>query len=976
MLAPKSIALLVAGIILITALFSVFHVTYPTGNPVMPPIQPKQYQLFKYQFKDTNLLGNSTTSFTPSTNGTVTIEGYVYGANSTGTQALGSSYLYAAVFPAETYSYTSNTGFFQITVVKYGQGTFAFQVPGYNSKTFKLDLMGGSYQWLNITLQQAQKYRLSGTVVDQNGHNVSSVNLTMSDFIQAFSATSSSKGGFSIDLYNGTYAITTLKSGYSTTPSPQMVTISGHEKSNFTITLQPKAKPAFYVSGYIMNVLGKPISGATVTSSAISNYTTSNSSGYYSIEVPSELNIIEASAPGYGSNYTIQYVQMNLTDINLTLSNKNPFPATGSSSTGSGLSSLPPGTVKNITSALGNNTNGSSKINYGNNTTSQGGKGMVLQGNVTDSNNSAPVALTNLYFYIDVNGSYFYSNVKTNATGFYQLALNYTGHYIFYVYSPLYRNLTFSIWINGTTNKDLKLTPLPGHNFLVQGIIRDHSDGTGIPGNVTAYIYNTGMPILEVNSDSSGLYSMYLIQGNYSFKATSIGFSPGYNSTGSHPLIADSYENFSLDPINSLGSGSSSLGGTGSSGIPGLSNGNVTSQLNNSNGGNSLPNGSKPVNIYLHLENASNSASLVNMQFSLYVRFNSNNYVMNYTTDSKGNATIPLPYEGNYTFLPESVYYYGTAQSYDVKGSMNITMGMEPKPVHSMSVELINAYNYTRGSGTLSVPVNYLNITNYKDSLNMKTPTGVQGVGTFYNYTVPDGNYTFQYTNPDFVSSSFSIAISGASGGSTQYVKPYLVVINTNSVTNYTYSISPLFSSRTMLKGSYTVYTGIAGPNSYTFTSTIGNKLVNTTSFTLDQANSVELLNMTIKSNTAQGKEQNAYAQQSNLQLTVVYNYTMPGNGYIYSMFTGYVLGANGASSLSNISQISFIQANETSGTFLNLTTYAYENGGQDPIYITTSSSYTSLSYWETQFATSVNSVVQVSYYTPALNQATVSGGL
>ncbi len=977
MLAPKSIALLVAGIIIITALFSVFHVTYPTGDPVLPPIKLNHYQLFKYQIPNNNFFGNSTTSFTPTSNGTVTIEGYVYGTNSTGTAALGSKMLYVAAYPAETDVLTSQNGFYQITLLKYGKGTFVFQVPGYNPDYVKLNILGGSYFWLNLTLHQAEKYTLSGKVVDTSGNNISSVGLLFNGIPSANNTTTSS-GSYNVSLYNGTYLITATKKGYSSTPVPDMVTISGKSRANFTITLQPLTKLVYYVSGYIKSTKGQLINGAVVTSNMANNYTTSNSSGFYKLHVGTGLNIITAAALGYGQNYTQVLVQQNMTDINLTLPTKNPFPSSGSGSTGSGLSGLPPGAATNITGTLGNATGGgSSQINYGNNTSQGSGSKLTLSGNVTDKNNSAPVALTGLYFYINVNGSYFYSQVVTNPLGHYVLNLNYTGHYVFFVYSPLYENYTFSIWINSSQTKDFQLIPLLGHNFLVHGHMSDASTGTAITGSVTAYLYNTNDPVLMTNTNASGSYSFYLVEGNYTFLAAAVGYSPASNSTSSHPLLSDVYENFSLTKQTSLGSNITQWGGTGSTGLPGVSSGNISSQLGNASGGSSPPTGGNPLQVTLNLKDASNGQNLSNLAFELYIKFNSQNYIVNNTTNAKGNSTIDLPYEGNYTFLVESTYYYGLAESYNITGDMNISMNLFPRAVHQLSVLLVNGYNYSRSNGNLAVPANTLYINNYKQGLNTPSAVEVTGVGTYFNYSAPDGNYTFVYDNVNYVAHTpFNVNISGASNSTTQYIKPYLIVLNSSSVTQYTFTLSPLVTTPLPINaGSSISYAPGTASTTYVFTASLGNDNIASRNFTLTSTTPVELLNLTVGQNSATVGESNINVNQTRLELNVSYNYSVSENGYIYSLFQDYVSGKNGLLYMGSSDQTSEVrQTNITSGTYFNFTKYYSQTGGSNFI-IKSESSYGSTSFWQSQFNRAVGSNMTVYYYTSNFVATSNSGG-
>lgn len=978
-MAPKSIALLVVGVIIISTLFSVFQVTYPTGNPVLSPIQPKQYQLFKYQFTDKNLLGNSSTSFVPTGNGTITIEGYVHSSNGSSNTPISDAYLYAAVFPAESDYYTNSNGFYQITVIKYGHGTFAFQVPGFNPKLFKLDLYGSSVYWLNISLNPAQKYNISGTTVDQGGHLVPNAKLTFSDFVQTFTVESSKAGGYSLSLYNGTYIISVTKPGFANQPKPYMLVVNGIGNSNFKLTLKSLSTPSYYVSGYVHNVKGALIKGASVTSSLINSTSQTNSSGYYVIEVPFGSNTIIAFANGYGYNYTQVYVRANLTDINLTLTNNNPFGNSGPNSiNGTGTSGLPPGAVKNITGALGNKT---SSVNYGNNSSGSNGNsggsnggsgsGIILQGNVTNSNNSAPVADTYLYFYVNVNGTYYYEGVMTNSTGYYSIVVAYKGHYNFYVYSPLYENYSFGIWINGTSQKDFNLTPLPGTTYKVSGEVVNNLDGVGIPAKVTVYASGSLSPMMQAGANGTGNYAIYLIKGNYSMKASSYGFSSSWNNSSMQPLSVNLMKDFSLNPVSTLGSSTSLWNQSGSTGMPGVSSSNVSSQLSNSSGGNSLATGVKAVTLTMHMVNATDNSSLVNMQYELFIKLNSVVYKYNGNTNQTGNSTILLGYDGNYSLLVETFYYYGKTVSINMTKNTSTVMYLHPRAVHILNVTLVNAYNLTGGIN-VTVPATYLNITNYKQSLYRTSTKEITGVGTVFDYSLPKGNYSFAYNNVNYVTHSFSANISNAPNSTIQHIKPYLVIVNSNSSAVFTYSLIPARQNAVAVSPNSSYQEFYAGQANlqYSFSAYLGNNLVAGKIFTLSAAKPVSNLYLNITGGS-RNETQNYWSvypvQNSSVKVTTSYDYQNTQNVYIYALAVNYTLGSGLVLEINGA-----VQNNITrNGTGVSFSTYyAYKGGVMNTSFQSSYGISSAPTRQELEF-----SAMTVYYYTPVFAYATSSGG-
>lgn len=971
MLAPKSIALLIAGVVIISAVFSVFQVTYPTGNPITKLKVPQQFQLFQYQFVDKNLLGNSSTNFVPSANGTITIEGYVHNASSLNDSPIGNAYLYAAVFPAESNFLTHANGFYKITVVKYGHGTFAFQVPGYNPELVKLSLYGSNVYWLNLSLKSAQKYIVSGTVFDQSGHTIPGAKLSFSDFIQTFNVAASKAGEYSISLFNGTYGIVSETPGYSSITNPEVVIVSGSGQTNFNITLKALSKPAYYVSGYVSNVEGKPIHGAQVSSTQISNYSVTNSSGYYRIDVPAGPNVIIAFATGYGQNFTSLFVTQNMTDINITLTNKNPFGNSGNNSiNGTGISGLPPGAVRNITKTIGNQT---STVNYGNNTTSGSKSGILLQGNVTNPINGARVVDTYIYFYVNVNGTYYYNGVMTNGTGHYSLVVSHPGHYYFYVYNPMYQNYSFSMWINATSYHNFTLTPEPAYMHIVSGNVTNALDGQGIPSMVTVFAYGSVTnPILRFVSNSTGFYTGSLVQGNYSLMASSYGFINGWNNSSVHPLLKNEIINFSLAPVTTLGKSTNIWNNNSQTGIPGVSSTNVSSQLNNSTGGSTLATGTAPINLTIKMENATDNSALKYMQYDLFLKLNNLIYAHNGTTNSTGKTVVPLGYEGNYSLLVESVYYYSSVVMLNITGNMSITMHLIPRPVFSMSVLLQNSYNLTH-SGNIPIPISFLNITNYKQSLNRTSAQEINGTGTMIKYSVPDGNYSFTYNNANYVSHSFYTNISDSANSTIQKIKPYLVIVQSDTSAQFTYELSgltPGYLNVPQNAHSYTEFFAGMQKVTYTFQANLGGNIIYPTSFSLTQVSPVTIINLSINASQAVTPTVNfnQNLQKSGTLESFVYYSLTASKGYIYRMSVNYSIGHNPYIDLNGNNLTSAGQ----SGNMFNLSSYYNYTGATSNVTVT--SYYDGFNSYMSALPGIYNSSLTVYYYVPSFSYRT-SGG-
>lgn len=924
-MAPKSLALLIAGIIIISGLFTVFHVAYPSGNPIIPKIPQNvpNVTLFREQFPDKNLLGFGNTYFNPSGNQTITIEGYAKNASSN--LPIANSVLYSAVSPVETSTYTNSTGFYSIVILHSGVGNFAFKISGYQTDYVKLSLYGVTSYWQNLSFKPSAKYLVDGYTETQNGTTVSNVQLQLTGFFADYNTVSDSNGFFSLNLPNDTYRILALKQGFQKTTNPSSINVAGKAITDYKIHLIPSQKPEFNVSGYIFNELDTKISGAVIVSYPELNSTASNSSGYYSVPVVYGQNVIYAVAQGYAMNSSGPlYVVTNLTDVNITLSSQSPFNVSGTSS-GQGLGGLgSSGSGSSGGSAAGNLSkylsNNTSKITYGNSSSTNS---YLLSGYVTDTNNSGPVYDTYLRFYVNVNGTYFYENVTTNATGHYQFLVSYPGYYNIAVYSSLYKLATFGVWINQTVEKhNFTLTPYSKYVFKVTGYVLNGIDNQLISNSKVVAGVPQSSVLVNYSIATAGSYSLFLVEGNYSLTGSAAGYNP---NTMQIDLTRNMSVNISLNPSNSIGSNVKQWNNSSGTGVPGINGTSVSSNLTSGNGGNGSAIGAQSIILTVHLENANNSASITNTPFVMFIMIDGQSYKWNNTTNANGNSILTLFYTGNYTFLVTSLLYESNPVSMEVNGNSTITFKMNPREAYTVTMTLKNAYGLYNGS-SLYVPENYLNVTNYTLLIEPLSVSSSPS-GTIFTYDLPNASYAFSYSNPNFVGNQTFVDVTGNSVNRAMSVSPYLIVIHDNTDISWSYTISNLVTSPVQVSAS-TGYlqTVNASAGTFQFNGFISGygSSVAAVSVNLKTTSSVANVYFDVSENSVNTQFSNIYPNSADAsKVTTNFTYSANSDFYVYELDTN--------STIYNISSITInsksYQFTTLNGYMANLTSYFHYTG-------------------------------------------------
>ncbi len=680
----KAIALMIVGIVLVSFVFSYFHVGYPTGIPDIK----QDVQVFQIQGYNGIGLGNGKTTISPQGKADVVIQGYIKNASSN--NPLDNSQLYAFLSLADTSTMTSGSGFYQITVLYSGTYTLAFKVYSYKTQYVSLSVFGNTV-WNNMSFTPAHRFPIEGKTVGYDSQSTVEPNISMN--LQGFfgqpdylTTKSNSHGYFNISAYNDSYDISVTTPQYGRTTVPAYLNVSGPQKGLALIQVLPLKY--YSVSGYILNNLTQPVPGATVMSSASNGSTNSSGTGYYNLTVQYGSDQVAANKPGFGLGLKSAFISKNVTDFNITLINVNPFTGQSPNGTsGTGVTGIPPSAGGNISKALQGNT---SSVNY-----AKGPSNSLysLSGNVTDNTTGQKVAFTYLKFYLNVNGTIFYKNVTTNGTGYYHLVLQYPGDYTFVVYSPFYDDYQFSYKVTGNQYWNFNLTPFGSHVYTVTGYVKNKLghllNGIEVSAN---YVYspNSSNVSTEYNTtNASGGYSLRVFEANYTFSASGLGYSTNYTIVKNvDKNLSD--VNITLPHINPFTTGS----GSGTAGVsePQLSNlssflnGNGSTVFYNETGG--------PGNYIITgiVTNSNNSLPVFNTQLEFFANVNGTTYHATVVTGPEGQYILNLSYKGNYSLAVYSKDYYLFIHNFTVRGNLNASFDMTPLPnyVHSVSGTILN----------------------------------------------------------------------------------------------------------------------------------------------------------------------------------------------------------------------------------------------------------------------------------------------
>ena len=783
-MSPKSIALLVVGMVLISGVFVFTHVDYPASPAHITIKPPKGYvppQIYKYENYNRNGLGGNQTSFKDYGNSTIIMQGYAI--NESSKQVIANATMYSAVLEASTEVRTNSDGFYQIEFLQSGYGKFAFKIFQYNTTYTDNYLPLNATVWNNITFDPSPKYEISGQTL-YNGSDVGDVGLNFTGPWGGYRTSSGSSGKYTLYAVSGEYDISAHKQGFSNVTSPQTLDVKDSSITGFSIDLISNNQTGAEIRGYSFNMLGEIIHDFSVHSSTTGQYATLSSSEY-SVSADYGNNNLSDSSMGYQAKSSIVPVSSSPTYYNFTLASENPF-----------LNSAlqPTVTVPSLSSSFYSSyiDNNASHPQYSRNVQT------MVYGNVAVNGTSGSAASKGLEVLTSVNGTYFIKYIYTTDTGYYSFNMSFPGSYNFTILSSMGLPLNLSGNLNGGSfNQNLRIQPSSS------GIenIRLHTVGSGgqtLPGvevNITSG--QNGPSIYSNLTNGNGNMSLNLTSGNYSVHLSK----PGYTNKSVSIVPGNNSLNESLSTVNSIGNSTSKWNGNPA--LPGDNGTEIEAGLRNS----SLP---TPTTVNYNkssfiLQLLNNSRPISDTPVAVFIYVNAQPYVMTGSTNGSGEITVHLYFGGTFTVLPETVDYNGTAFSVNtsqipVSGHV-FSDNMTLKLLYNLEIHLQNPYYYSGASP----PPSGLSTSNYLLSVNYSSTYDTSSNITVVNYSLPGGKYLFNYTDIDFVPTSFNVSLAH-NMSRTEMVTPYLVVLKYSSNVTFQSVISGPLNYGRSLNGKSTQY--------------------------------------------------------------------------------------------------------------------------------------------------------------------------
>ncbi len=827
-MSPKSIALLVVGMVLVSSVFFIFHVSYPSNpatikiNHVPKNVNPQNIHIFQNQSYNLPKLGLNQTSFTPSGNTSMILQGYVYNASSPGgKQPIANTILGVAVMQALTRVQTNSEGFYQVRILASGQGTFAFKMFQYITD-YQALYIGQGLTVLNktISLTPQPKESVSGITLS-HGNNIPGVSLTFKNFWGNYTPTSDNTGAYSLNMVNGNYTITALKSGFEPLPDPSTVAVSSSPISNLNLNLNATNQGIYYMNGSLFNQLGQKVPNALVFDSSphVANGSDiSNSYGFYNISVAYYMNQIQIGATGYTPFSQNVEVLQNMTKDFYNLEALDPFNAPN------GVT----GITKGEPAGLANNI---SKPGYTPTPTN-----IFISGQVISTQTGNPVPNQSFDLFTSVNGTYFNDTIVSNSTGYYKVNLLFTGDYHLNVTSAQF----YDTWLNESLvssqgNVPIYVTTSPNKVYHLSGGVINGVTGKPL-SNATIKIYSSsGGYLTSVQTNATGYFNTSLLGGSYKISVSS----PGYSTTNQTLTISGNttLPTVNITPTTSISPGSSQWNSSSGSGLPGVNGSSISAQLNNTQNLTGISpgtNSSTPVTLHIRMMINGTSLSVNNTTYEMFVRVNGLTLNLTGNTNKTGYSLLNLAYGGSYILLPEMVDYSGIAElvnTSEYQNNQTLDLYLNPLLVYNVTANLTNPLPVYNGS---SVPVGGLTVTGYILPITPDSTPYMGGNYTIFNYSLPNGTYSFQYSNIHYVPKKFSINVNGSSNYSRVVLQPYVLKLswNTNASWYYTLNGPGISLTNTSKLVNSSTYISLES-GTYSFNTYLGNNQSNTTSFSL-----------------------------------------------------------------------------------------------------------------------------------------------
>lgn len=868
-MSPKSIAFLVVGMLVISSVFFVFHVTYPDNpttiqikNPKTPKnLTPRNYQIFNNQSLNLPKLGLNQTSFAPSGNTSLILSGYVY--NNSDGQAIANQKLGIAVLQAFTMVTTNSQGHYQVQIKVSGQGTFAFKVFQYTTKLYQLYISPGtSSMSKDIYLSPMHKFHVSG-ITESHGNHISRVDLSFQSFWGSYASVSSSSGAYSVNMVDENYSIIAHKSGFSDIPDPTSVGVDNSSRAAFNIQLNTSDQAILHMSGYVLNNLGEPVSNATVqviTPYLPGSVATTFATGYYNISVAYYSNVIQVAAVGYTTLSQTVQVTHNLTDENFTLASFNPFVS------GANTGSIVPGPY-----GMSNN---SATVNFGNPTPAS------ISGIVYNNQTGMIVVNQQFVVYTSVNGTYFYYKMGSTSNGSYSINMSHTGYFNYTIHSAKFN----PTWLQKNLDKNLRdvtiwVTTSQSNIFNINGSLLNKITGGNL-ANATINITGPGGQLLkQIHVGANGSFNFTLIGGNYNMTVTA----PGFNSTTSPINVNRNYtKNITLNPGTGISPGSTKWAPSNGTGLPGVNSTGIQNQFNatqNITGQPPTTVSGNSTNLALQFNDNSTGQPILKTSYMMYINVNGLYLNVSGHTNSTGGSTLYLAYGGTYILLPEMIDYTGNAIFVNTsRAASPLVFNMTPLQQYILQVNLSNPFSYTGSNvpiGGLTAGANYslpIIYDSYEEASNY----------TLANYSLPNGTYSFHYSDPAYVPANFSQRLNGNSAKVDKVLSPYILNLSWSSGAVFGYYVNStssgnIITSLSNPSGSGSMMYGLTA-GTFDFQSMIGSTPAKLSAFALTNSASQKNLSLLVVGYNLNLTKYtvSTYLPPSNGKYSAYYNYSIP----------------------------------------------------------------------------------------------------
>lgn len=396
---------------------------------------------------------------------------------------------------------------------------------------------------------------------------------------------------------------------------------------------------------------------------------------------------------------------------------------------------------------------------------------------------------------ISMNFTNYYESIhtKSNSTGFYSIRL-YNESYNLTVSGPEYNtsHTTLTVLGNPVPNLDVTLTPNVTHPISIIGFAENQA-GVAVR-NATVSIFPI---VISTRTNATGYYSIPDLYGYFKVTANASGYngtSINKNLSGTNLLPGNKvWYNITFHPVPSIGLNLTVLRYPFNSqtGDPSV---NITTLLSAlSPYGIAGPRTPGLANLYVTL--FSGSTVINNTPLLVYVDSNGILYRGLFSTNSAGQFNLLLNYTGFYGIAVLSLYGGINTTAENFSGLKYVSLGLPALQRHNLSVQATNVFNDIAVPGKgLSFDNSLLPIPGYFVQVSNST---------YFNFTLPDGEYQMSYSNPAFANASVSANITGSNAIVRLNLLPYTVQIlnGANFTWNVTLSTAGFVINITIPKG-------------------------------------------------------------------------------------------------------------------------------------------------------------------------------